>query len=87
MNDQLNISEILGLLNPNKKKKKKKNLLTVPASVALLAAPLTNSTPARSATIFLKIDHEIFPSADLRRAAISFWWKNVHKYLVNGLED
>ena len=85
MNDRLNISEIFlkGLLNSNKKttnkqkknkkKNKKKNLLTVPASVALLAAPLTNSTPARSATFFLKIDHEIFPSADLRRAAISFW--------------
>ena len=37
---------------------------------------------------FVEIDNDFFfyghslPSADLRRAVVSFWWNHVHKYLL-----
>ena len=50
------------------------------------------SIPARSGNILpwrlrnIFYGHSVF-SAKLRRAVVSFWQKNVHKYLVNSLED
>ena len=51
------------------------------ASVAQFDAPPTGdqevagSTPAESATFF---HGDSLPSADSRRAVVSFWWKNLH---------
>ena len=45
---------------------------------------VANSTPSGWQHSFMEIDHEIFfygnstPSADSRRAVVSFWQKNVH---------
>ena len=65
----------------------------LPASVAHLDErptgdqEIAGSTPAGLAKSFMEIDHEIFstyflnhslPSADSRRAVVSFWQKNVH---------
>ena len=63
----------------------------LPASVAQLDAPSDwrpggrGFNPRRGRQhSFVKIDHEIFfyghslPSADSRRAVVSFWRKNVH---------
>ena len=62
--------------------------ILVPASVAQLDAPsdwrLGGQPPPRSATFFrgdwswnIFYGHS-FPSADSRRAVVSFWQKNVH---------
>ena len=54
---------------------------------------VVGSTPTGSATVFREYlimkyfyDHSL-PSADSRRAVVSFWWKNVHNtgYLLRGL--
>ena len=64
----------------------------VPTSVALLDACPTGdlnvegSTLARSATFFCGNNYEMFSTVilslfpDSRRAVVSFWRKNVHKY-------
>ena len=44
---------------------------------------VAGSTPAGRQHSFVEIDHELFctvtlPSADSRRAIVSFWRKNVH---------
>ena len=65
-------------------------LIELPALVAQFDAHLTGdqevvgSTPAGSATFFcggwsgnVFYGHSL-PSADSRRAVVSFWWKNVH---------
>ena len=54
-----------------------------PASVAQLDAPLETRgrgfNPRRGRQhSFVEIDHEIFSTADSRRAVVSFWRKNVH---------
>ena len=61
------------------------------ADTCLTADPgIVSSTPARSHT-FVKIDYEIIstaillPSADSRRAAVSYKPKYVHEVLVNRL--
>ena len=60
--------------------------------VQLVIRRLQVRSPSSRQHSFMEIDHEIFsmvllPSADLRRAVVSFWQKNVHNtgYPVRGL--
>ena len=77
-------------------------LYIVPISVAGLGASdarptgdqeVVGSTPPGRQHSFVKIDNEIFyghslPSADSRRAGVSFWRKNVHDVsYITRLED